>query len=155
MPFVRDGTHPSRNFALFVTSCEGTIISVVLCMSPYRSDSIFSDAASESWRISLYGSPDVMTGLPRYCPRLRMFTDIARFSFYISRGNGSSKEGFHLTKATNYFHLRTIIVIAGVHQRLDSRLPPEGMTSPLDVLTLARHHFLYITLRFRRKLCFW
>ena len=52
-------------------------------------------------------------------------------------------------------YLRTIIVIAGVHQRLDSELPPEGFTPPLDVLTLARHHPLYITLRFSRELCFW
>ena len=52
-------------------------------------------------------------------------------------------------------YLRTIIVIAGVHQRLASRLQDYSVTSPLDVLTLARHHFLYITLRFSRKLCFW
>ncbi len=52
-------------------------------------------------------------------------------------------------------YLRTIIVIAGVHQRLASKLPPEGMTSPLDVLTLARHHSIYITLRFSMELCFW
>ncbi len=46
-------------------------------------------------------------------------------------------------------NLRTVIVTAGVHPRLGSRLPPPygGMTSPLNVRTLARHHPLYILLR--------
>ena len=54
-------------------------------------------------------------------------------------------------------NLRTIIVIAGVHQRLDSRLPtPCGaMTSPRNVLTLARPQPLYIAFLLRRDLCFW
>ena len=56
------------------------------------------------------------------------------------------------------FHLRTVIVTAGVHQRLDSKLRPallRGFTPPLNVLTLARHQLLYIALRLRRNLCFW
>ena len=54
-------------------------------------------------------------------------------------------------------YLRTIIVIAGVHQRFGSKLRPDcsGLTSPLNVLTLARHHPLYILLRVSRELCFW
>jgi hypothetical protein len=52
-------------------------------------------------------------------------------------------------------YLRTVIVTAGVHQRFSSKLPPEGFTSPLNVLTLARHQPLYFSLRFRRDLCFW
>ena len=54
-------------------------------------------------------------------------------------------------------YLRTVIVTAGVHQRFGSRLPPDksGLTSPLNVLTLARHQPLYISLRFRRDLSFW
>jgi len=51
-------------------------------------------------------------------------------------------------------NLRTIIVIAGVHPRLDSRLHTEVLTSPLNVRTLARHHPLYILLRVSRELCF-
>ena len=53
-------------------------------------------------------------------------------------------------------YLRTIIVIAGVHQRFSSK--PSRLlrsTSPLNVLTLARHQPLYVTLRFCRDLCFW
>ena len=51
-------------------------------------------------------------------------------------------------------YLRTVIVTAGVHPRLNSKLRPEGLTSPLNVRTLARHHPLYIILRFSRELCF-
>ena len=51
-------------------------------------------------------------------------------------------------------YLRTVIVTAGVHPRLNSKLCPEGLTSPLNVRTLARHHPLYIILRFSRELCF-
>ena len=57
-------------------------------------------------------------------------------------------------------YLRTVIVTAGVRQRLDSKLPPVrqrrmGMTYPRNVLTLARHQPLYIALRLSRDLCFW
>ncbi len=51
-------------------------------------------------------------------------------------------------------YLRTVIVTAGVHPRLNSKLRPEGLTSPLNVRTLARHHPLYILLRVSRELCF-
>ena len=51
-------------------------------------------------------------------------------------------------------YLRTVIVTAGVHQRFRSKLRPEGLTSPFNVLTLARHQPLYISLRFRRDLSF-
>jgi len=53
-------------------------------------------------------------------------------------------------------NLRTIIVIAGVHQRFGSK--PSRLlqsTNPLNVLTLARHQPLYVALRLRRDLCFW
>jgi len=53
-------------------------------------------------------------------------------------------------------YLRTVIVTAGVHQRLDSKLHPDcsGLTSPLNVLTLARHHPLYILLRVKQGAVF-
>ena len=53
-------------------------------------------------------------------------------------------------------YLRTVIVTAGVHPRLGSRLPPPygGMTSPLNVRTLARHHPLYILLRVKQGAVF-
>ena len=52
-------------------------------------------------------------------------------------------------------YLRTVIVTAGVHQRFGSRRRSCELTSPLNVLTLARHHPLYVSLRFCRELCFW
>ena len=52
-------------------------------------------------------------------------------------------------------YLRTVIVTAGVHLRFSSKLRPCGLTSPLNVQTLARHQLLYITLRFSRNLSFW
>lgn len=53
-------------------------------------------------------------------------------------------------------YLRTIIVIAGVHPRLSSKLPPDksGFTPPLNVRTLARHQPLYIVLRLKQRLVF-
>ena len=106
-------------------------------------------------------------------PSLRQFSsrDAIR-----ARRNSPDKE---------FRYLRTIIVIAGVHQRLGSKLPllrsslrselrmasPSSrdlsfrsslrskerrrMTSPRNVLTLARHQPLYIAFRLRRDLCFW
>ena len=50
-------------------------------------------------------------------------------------------------------YLRTIIVIAGVHLRLGSRLPPDvksGMTLHLNVQTLARHQPLYIVFQLKQ-----
>ena|SRR3989338_5426591 len=42
MPFVQVGTHPTRNFALFVTLlAEEAVISATFCMLPCRSDYIF------------------------------------------------------------------------------------------------------------------
>ena len=53
-------------------------------------------------------------------------------------------------------YLRTVIVTAGVHQRLDSKLHALlRFTPPLNVLTLARHQPIYIALRLRMDLCFW
>ncbi len=54
-------------------------------------------------------------------------------------------------------YLRTVIVTAGVHPRLNSELLSDKseITRPLNVRTLARHQPLYITLRFSRDLCFW
>ena len=53
-------------------------------------------------------------------------------------------------------YLRTVIVTAGVHPRLGSKLHPAeaGLTSPLNVRTLARRHSLYILFRVSRELCF-
>ena len=48
-------------------------------------------------------------------------------------------------------YLRTIIVIAGVHQGLKIKLTPHL----LNLLTLARRQPLYIPLRVCRDLCFW
>ena len=53
-------------------------------------------------------------------------------------------------------YLRTIIVIAGVHQRFSSKLHPSlrpGFTPPLNVLTLARHQPLYVALRLKAGTC--
>ena len=74
--------------------------------------------------------------------------------FCCSPYNRPSPSPLQNTEAAN---LRTIIVIAGVHQRLDSRLPtPCGaMTSPRNVLTLASPQPLYIAFLLRRDLCFW
>ena len=51
-------------------------------------------------------------------------------------------------------YLRTVIVTAGVHPRFSRQLRPEGLTNFFNVRTLARHHPLYIILRFSRELCF-
>ena len=47
-------------------------------------------------------------------------------------------------------YLRTVIVTAGVHQRFSSELTLKRITPPLNVLTLARHQPLCITLRFEQ-----
>ena len=78
---------------------------VTIQVGLYLPANIFYEEVVAGLGVLVSTAPPPMAGLPRYCPRLRMFTDIARFSFYISRGNGSSKEGFHLTKATNCFTL--------------------------------------------------
>ena len=53
-------------------------------------------------------------------------------------------------------YLRTVIVTAGVHPRLGSKLlqSEDWITSPLNVRTLARRHPLYILFRVGRELCF-
>ena len=51
-------------------------------------------------------------------------------------------------------YLRTVIVTAGVHPRFSRQLRPEGLTNFFNVRKLARHHPLYIILRFSRELCF-
>jgi hypothetical protein len=52
-------------------------------------------------------------------------------------------------------YLRTVIVTAAVHRGFSSKLPPEGMTSPLNLPALGRRQPLYVALRLRRDLCFW
>ena len=51
-------------------------------------------------------------------------------------------------------YLRTVIVTAGVHPRFGQKLRSKELTPFLNVRTLARHHPLYIILRFSRELCF-
>ena len=51
-------------------------------------------------------------------------------------------------------YLRTVIVTAAIHQCFDSRLPPEGMTSPVNILALGRRQPLYVVFRLSRDLCF-
>ena len=43
-------------------------------------------------------------------------------------------------------NLRTVIVTAAIHQGLNSMLRPEGLTSPVDLLALGRHHTIYFLL---------
>lgn len=40
-------------------------------------------------------------------------------------------------------YLRTVIVTAAIHQGLNSKRRPEGLTSPFDLLALGRHHTIY------------
>ena len=43
-------------------------------------------------------------------------------------------------------NLRTVIVTAAIHQGLYSALRPEGLTPPVDLLALGRHHTIYFLL---------
>src|SRR5919199_3493392 len=52
-------------------------------------------------------------------------------------------------------YLRTVIVTAAVYRGLDSRLRPEGLTSPRDLPAPGRRQPLYVVFRLRRDLCFW
>ena len=52
-------------------------------------------------------------------------------------------------------YLRTVIVTAAIHQGFSSKLPPYGLTSPVNLLALGRCQPLYIALRLSRDLCFW
>ncbi len=52
-------------------------------------------------------------------------------------------------------YLRTVIVTAAIHQGFDSKLPPEGLTPPVNLLALGRRQPLYIAFRLGRDLCFW
>jgi hypothetical protein len=52
-------------------------------------------------------------------------------------------------------YLRTVIVTAAIHQGFDSRPPPCGFTSPVNLLALGRCQPLYFVFRLRRDLCFW
>ena len=51
-------------------------------------------------------------------------------------------------------YLRTVIVTAAVYRGFDSRLCPEGLTSPINLPALGRRQTLYFLLRVRRALCF-
>ena len=51
-------------------------------------------------------------------------------------------------------YLRTVIVTAAVHWGLSSMLWIKFLTLPLDLPALGRRQPLYVSLRFRRDLCF-
>jgi hypothetical protein len=51
-------------------------------------------------------------------------------------------------------YLRTVIVTAAVHRGFNSKLHPEGLTSPLNLPALGRCQPLYVRLRVSRDLCF-
>jgi hypothetical protein len=51
-------------------------------------------------------------------------------------------------------YLRTVIVTAAVHRGFDSKLHPEGLTSPLNLPAPGRCQPLYVGLRLGRDLCF-
>ena len=51
-------------------------------------------------------------------------------------------------------YLRTVIVTAAVYRGFNSRLHPEGMTSPLNLPAPGRCQAIYIIFRFRIALCF-
>ena len=51
-------------------------------------------------------------------------------------------------------NLRTVIVTAAVYRGLDSRLCPEGLTSPRNLPAPGRRQPLYVVFRLRRDLCF-
>lgn len=92
--------------------------------------------------------------------RLRLTSIFTRLAISPSPSLRQWSSGYAIRAGRNlpdkeFRYLRTIIVIAGVHPRLDSKLLPEGITSPLNVWTLARRHPLYILLRVSRELCFW
>ena len=54
-------------------------------------------------------------------------------------------------------YLRTVIVTAAVHWGLSSKLWKKKylLTNPLNLPALGRRQPLYVSLRFRRDLCFW
>ena len=51
-------------------------------------------------------------------------------------------------------YLRTVIVTAAVHRGFNSKLRPEGLTSPFNLPALGRLQPLYFSFRFRRDLWF-
>ena len=51
-------------------------------------------------------------------------------------------------------YLRTVIVTAAVYWCFNSKLCPEGLTSPINIPALGRRQTLYILLRVSRALCF-
>lgn len=51
-------------------------------------------------------------------------------------------------------YLRTVIVTAAVYWGFDSKLRPEGLTSPVNRPALGRRQTLYFLLRVRKALCF-
>ena len=52
-------------------------------------------------------------------------------------------------------YLRTVIVTAAVYRGFNSRLRPDGLTSPLNLPAPGRCQALYFISRFRKALCFW
>ena len=95
--------------------------------------------------------------------RLRVTSIFTRLAISPSPSLRQSSNRYAIRAGRNspdkeFRYLRTVIVTAGVHQRLSSKLRSrriQTFTPPLNVLTLARHQPLYITLRFSRDLCFW
>ena len=52
-------------------------------------------------------------------------------------------------------YLRMVIVTTAVYRGLNSPLPPEGMTDPLNLPAPGRRQSVYSDLRLRTLLCFW
>ena len=52
-------------------------------------------------------------------------------------------------------YLRTVIVTAAVYRGFGLMLPPEGVTSPLNLPAPGRCQALYFIFRFSRAICFW
>ena len=165
MPFVRVGTHPTRDFAhLLLSLARGR---GHFCHALHVAMQIGLYLLHVSWSLaySLYGlshstyrNVEISNwGCLGVVPPLAGCSPIQPNFLLPLHGIGEVRRGSCSPLRQRFFHLRTVIVTAGVHQRFGSRLPlPCGsMTSPLNVLTLARHQPLYFSLRFRRDLCFW
>src|SRR6266550_1110466 len=100
-------------------------------------------------------------------PELESFLLIVRTRRIFTAVYTASSAGFSEFPAYSQMHtaplpvrgaaiyLRTVIVTAAVYRGLDSRLRPEGLTSPRDLPAPGRRQPLYVVFRLRRDLCFW
>jgi hypothetical protein len=88
---------------------------------------------------------------------MRIFTH-ATISPSLSRRQRSSRYAIRAGRNLpdkEFRYLRTVIVTAAIHQCFDSKLHPEGLTSPVNILALGRRQPLYVVFRLSRDLCFW